>query len=464
MQRYQISKHIPENIFRAYDIRGKVTECLTENAIYSIAKAIAAEAVDLNKKSIILARDGRLSGKPFVEAAMAGLLDSGIDVIDIGQVPTPLMYFATNFLLPNSGIIITGSHNPRDYNGLKIVLNGNTLADQGIKKLYQRILSEDFYWGDGIPLSVDISSAYIDRIVSDVTLAKPLKVVVDAGNGVTGQLAPSLFTKLGCQVIELFCEIDGDFPNHHPDPSQVSNLQDLIRTVKEQDADIGLAFDGDGDRLGVITNKGEIIWPDRQIMAFAIDILARRPSSTILFDVKCSSYLPQVIEQHSGTPFMWKTGHSYIKNKMKEINAELAGEMSGHLFFKDRWYGFDDALYAGARMLEIISKSTKDCSSFFKSLPDTINTPELNVPLADEEKFRFMAELTKNACFPGAVINTIDGLRADFPYGFGLVRPSNTTPNLVLRFEASSIEKLHFIQNLFREKLLSINPHLSLPF
>lgn len=464
MKDYRISTNLPETIFRAYDIRGKVLEHLTEDVMYSIAKAIAAEALAIDNTSLVVARDGRLSSENFAKAAIAGLLDSGIDVIDIGDVPTPLMYFATHFLLPNSGMMITGSHNPADYNGLKIVLNGNTLADQGIKKLYQRIVSDDLVSGSGKLLTVDIASAYIARVESDISLTKPLKIIVDAGNGIAGKLAPALYRKLGCEVVELFCEIDGHFPHHHPDPSQVKNLETLIAKVREEKADLGLAFDGDGDRLGVVTNEGEIIWPDRQMMAFSIEILERHPNATILYDVKCSSYLPQVIQQYAGEPFMWKTGHSYIKNKMKEVNAALAGEMSGHLFFKDRWYGFDDALYAGARMLEIISQQSCDATTFFRRLPDSVNTPELNIPVSDHDKFDFMVELAKIAHFPEGTINTIDGLRVDFPYGFGLVRPSNTTPNLVLRFEANTMEKLSFIQNLFREKILFVNPDLVLPF
>lgn len=464
MSDFKIANTLSENIFRAYDIRGKVDQCLTPDVLYTIAKSIAAEAHSQDINNIIVARDGRLSSELFSQAVIAGLLESGIDVIDIGAVPSPLMYFAANFLLPNSGIMITGSHNPSDYNGLKIVLGGNTLADQGIKKLYQRAIQKEFISGQGKLLKVDITEAYDSRVTSDVILAKPLKIVVDAGNGITGKIAPKLYRKLGCEVIELFCEVDGLFPNHHPDPSRIDNLQSLIEKVKTEQADIGFAFDGDGDRLGVVTNKGEIIWPDRQIMAFSIEILDRIKNATILFDVKCSSYLPQVIAQYGGKPFMWKTGHSYIKNKMKEVSAALAGEMSGHLFFKDRWYGFDDALYSGARMLEIISKHNGDSSSFFKVLPDSVNTPELNIPVADDEKFKFMAALSEIAVFEGGTINTIDGLRVDFSYGFGLVRPSNTTPNLVLRFEADTVENLHLIQSLFKEKLLKVNPRLSVPF
>lgn len=464
MKLFNTTQELPENIFRAYDIRGIVNSSLTGDVVYTIAKSIAAQAHELNERVIIVGRDGRLSSNLFSQAVITGLLESGIDVIDIGAVPTPLVYFATHFLLSRSGIMITGSHNPRDYNGLKIVLGGNTLADQGIKKLYETAVAADFIEGQGKLLNVNVMPAYISRVVSDVVLTKPLKIVVDAGNGITGQIAPTLYRELGCQVVELYCEVDGNFPNHHPDPSQVKNLTALIDRVKQEQADIGLAFDGDGDRLGVVTNQGQIIWPDRQLMGFSRDILSKNKGATILFDVKCSSYLQQVIAKEGGMPLMWKTGHSYIKNKMKEMDAALAGEMSGHIFFKHRWYGFDDALYSGARLLEILSNYENDSAAFFKELPDTINTPELQIPISDHEKFLFMEKFTKEANFTDATVNTIDGLRADFPYGFGLVRPSNTTPNLVLRFEANTAENLKLIQDLFKEKILSINPNLTIPF
>lgn len=465
MTKFNSVTELSKVIFRAYDIRGIVDETLTPDVVYTIARALAVKAQELKQKAIIVAKDGRLSSPFFLEALTSGLVDSGLDVIDIGSVPTPLLYFATNVLLSRSGIMITGSHNPANYNGLKIVLDGSTLAGDSINDIYQCAIEGKFIHGQqGRVLKVDVTAAYIARILQEVRLKKPLKIVIDAGNGITGQVAPKLFRGLGCEVIELYCNVDGTFPNHHPDPSQIKNLEDLIHCVRAHQADLGLAFDGDGDRLGIVTNEGEIIWPDRQMMCFAIEILNRCKPAKILFDVKCSRHLKDVIFQHGGEPLMWKTGHSYIKNKMKETQAVLAGEMSGHIFFKDRWYGFDDALYAGARLLEIISQQDQDAATFFATLPNSLNTPELNVPVADEDKFDFMSRLTSNAQFPEAVINTIDGIRVDFPYGFGLVRSSNTTPNLVLRFEADTEDNLRHIQDLFRRQLLAINSQLDLPF
>lgn len=464
MNFFNHTQDLPATIFRAYDIRGVVNDMLTADVVYTVAKSIAAEALDRGQRSIITARDGRNTSPLFSQAVTAGLLESGIAVIDIGAVPTPLLYFATHFLLSSSGIMVTGSHNPANYNGLKIVLAGKTLADEDIKKLYQRANTGAFVEGKGSYLNINIKDAYIARIINDVRLTKPLKVVIDAGNGITGKIAPELFRQLGCTVIELYCDVDGDFPNHHPDPSQAENLQDIIQKVREENADIGLAFDGDGDRLGVVTNQGEIIWPDRQLMCLADDLLKHHQGATILFDVKCSKYLQKVIQAKKGTPLMWKTGHSYIKNKMKEVGGLLGGEMSGHIFFKDRWYGFDDALYSGARLLEIISKQEKDAATFFAMLPNSVNTPELQIPVCDQEKFDFMKKFSEIAIFPDATINTIDGLRVDFPFGFGLVRPSNTTPNLVLRFEADTQENLKLIQSLFKKQLLAVNSKLSIPF
>lgn len=464
MNHFQITKNIPSEIFRAYDIRGVVNDALTGDAVYTIAKAIAVEALNQGQQSIIVARDGRLTSPLFGQAVISGLMGSGINVIDIGRVPTPLLYFATDFLLSSSGIMITGSHNPANYNGLKIIIGGKTLADEEVQNLYKLTQYGEFEDSEGSLLNINIIPAYITRVVSDIKIKKQLKLVIDAGNGITGKVAPQLFRELGCQVIELFCDIDGEFPNHHPDPSNIKNLQALIDKVREEHADLGFAFDGDGDRLGLVTNKGEVIWPDRQMMCFATEILRRRKGATILFDVKCSKHLPEIILAEKGVPLMWKTGHSYIKNKMKEVDGVLGGEMSGHIFFKDRWYGFDDALYSGARLLEIISNVDSDVATFFNKLPNSINTPELQIPVTESEKFKIMEKLAKKAEFPGGIITSIDGLRVDFPFGFGLVRPSNTTPNLVLRFEANSKEQLEEIQNIFRQQLLAVNSNLQLPF
>jgi phosphomannomutase / phosphoglucomutase len=464
MPYFEFTDHLPQNIFRAYDIRGIVTDTLTPNIVYTIAHAIAAEAIARQQTEIIVARDGRLSSPELLQAVIAGFGNSGLHVIDVGAVPTPILYFATHILTTRSGVMVTGSHNPRDYNGLKIMLAGKTLAGEDIQCLYQRSKNRDFIEGVGQVRFEDVIEQYIARICQDVQLVEPLKVVIDCGNGITASVAPQLFKRLGCEVIELFCEVDGQFPHHHPDPSQAENLQDLMTAVTNHQADIGLAFDGDGDRLGVVTNRGEVIWPDRQLMLFAMDILQRSPGATILFDVKCTQLLKNLITEYGGQPVMWKVGHSFIKGKMQEIGALLAGEMSGHIFFQERWYGFDDALYAGARLLEILAKQTRCASELFQLLPDAINTPELQVPVADEEKFDFMQQLTTRAQFADGRVTTIDGLRVDFEYGWGLVRPSNTTPNLVLRFEADSLPNLREIQKLFREQLLAVNSDLNLPF
>lgn len=455
---------ISPTIFRAYDIRGIVDQTLTLETVSQIGQAIGSEAQALGQKQIIVARDGRLSGPSLMQALCQGLLMSGCDVIDIGSVPTPVLYFATHRLATTSGVMLTGSHNPPDYNGLKIVLAGKPLAGEAIQQLYQRIIHEKFSHGQGSKSSCDIVDDYLNYISNHIHLAKPLKIAIDCGNGIAGKVAPNLFKKLGCEVIELFCEVDGHFPNHHPDPSQPQNLQDLIQAVLLHKADVGLAFDGDGDRLGVVTNKGEIIWPDRQLMLFAADVLSYHNGAEIIFDVKCTRHLSDIIAQHGGKPLMWKTGHSFIKEKLRESKAPLAGEMSGHVFFKDRWFGFDDGLYAGVRLLEILAKDVRDSSEIFKAFPDGINTPELKLPIAEERKFVFMAEFIEFAQFPGAKVNTIDGIRVDFNQGWGLMRPSNTTPYLILRFEADNEIELKRIQTLFRQQLLAIDTNLKLPF
>ncbi len=456
--------HIDPSIFRAYDIRGVVGEGLTEHSVYQLGQAIGSMALANGEKRIAMGRDGRLSGPMLSRALCAGLLASGCDVLDIGVVPTPLLYYATQMMDTRSGVMLTGSHNPPDYNGLKIMIAGKTLAEAGIQHLYERIVKNDFSAGTASAFDVDIVERYMNRIAHDVKLARPLKIVVDCGNGVAGKIVPALYRQMGCEVHELFCDVDGNFPNHHPDPSQTENLHDLIRVVRETKADIGLAFDGDGDRLGLVTTSGDVIWPDRQMMLFAKAILAHQPGAKIIYDVKCTNHLAKVIHQFGGVPIMWKTGHSLIKAKLAETQAALAGEMSGHIFFKDRWYGFDDALYAGARMLEILAETTGDSDALFKDVPNSVNTPELKVYVADSEKFSLMEQLVQNANFGPAEVVTIDGLRVNFADGWGLVRPSNTTPCLVLRFEAESEGVLEKIKNVFREFLLTAKPDLILPF
>lgn len=451
-------------IFRAYDIRGIVGASLTPEVVYEIGRAIGSEAFERGQQTVVVARDGRLSGPDLSDALIRGLVATGRDVKDIGQVPTPVLYFAAQYLDTSSGVMVTGSHNPPDYNGLKIVLDGETLASQAIQGLYQRIRSGDLLSGEGSVEQVNVVPDYVERIRADVLVPRALKVVVDCGNGVAGAVAPQLLRALGCEVTELFCEVDGTFPNHHPDPSKTENLGALIQTVAEKGADIGLAFDGDGDRLGVIASEGEIIWPDRLMMLYAMDILNRNPGGQIIYDVKCSRNLDKIIRDFGGDPLMWKTGHSLIKAKMKETGALLAGEMSGHMFFKERWFGFDDALYASARLLEILANDHRTSSSIFGALPDSVNTPELNVPMKEGEPHPFMDRLLASAHFEGAKVSTIDGLRAEFPDGWGLVRASNTTPVLVLRFEATDDQALKRIQEEFRRVMRQVEPALQLPF
>lgn len=455
---------VSPTLFRAYDIRGIVNKTLTSDMIYTIARAIGSQAIALGEHQIAIARDGRLSGPELSKALAAGLLDCGLTVIDLGAVPTPVLYFACHTLAANSGVMLTGSHNPPDYNGLKIVLGGETLAADAIQALYQRIVAKDYRTGHGQYKQEDMLPRYLQTITRDIRLSQPLKVVIDCGNGIPGKVAPTLFRALGCEVIELFCKVDGTFPNHHPDPTQPENMQDLITAIKHHQADVGLAFDGDGDRLGVVTDKGKLIWPDRQMILFACDVIARHPGATIIYDVKCTSHLGNIIQAKGGQPLMWKTGHSLVKGKMRETGALLAGEMSGHIFFKERWYGFDDGLYAGARLLEILANDSRSCNEIFNELPDSINTPELKIDIADERKFSFIEAFVQQAQFPEAKLNIIDGLRVDFAYGWGLLRASNTTPCLIMRFEADSGQALQQIQAQFREQLLAVDPQLSLPF
>ncbi len=453
-------------IFRAYDIRGVVGETLSASVVHEIGRAIGSEAHERGQQSVVVARDGRLSGPELIEALIKGLRASGRDVIDIGMVPTPVLYFATHHLETQSGVMLTGSHNGPEYNGLKIVLDGETLSGDAITKIRDRITNNELSEGQGSLQTTDVGADYLRRITEDVPVALggAFKIIVDCGNGVAGQLAPQLYRAMGHDVVELFCDIDGKFPNHQPDPSQPENLQPLIEIVKEEGADLGFAFDGDGDRLGIVDGAGNIIWPDRQMMLFARDVLSRNQGASIIFDVKCSRYLKEVIEESGGKPLMWKTGHSLIKSKMKEIDAPLGGEFSGHIFFKERWYGFDDALYAGARVLEILTNSKGSPTETFAELPDGISTPELRIPLAEKYHAKAMAIMKKKMTFEDAEVIDIDGLRVDFSGGWGLVRPSNTSPFLVARFEAESEAELERIQTIFRVLLRSVSADLKLPF
>lgn len=458
---------VPAEIFKAYDIRGVVGKTLTPEIVFQIGRAIGSEAADRGQASICVARDGRSSGEALSKALIKGLYAAGREVIDIGMVPTPLLYFATHALKTGAGVMLTGSHNPPDHNGMKIVLGGDTLAAEGIQNLRARIEAERLVAGKGSLRKVDVSKAYVGQITKQLMLLRKFTVVVDCGNGVAGVLAPDLLRQMGCDVIELYTDVDGSFPNHHPDPSQPDNLRDLIMMVREMKADLGLAFDGDGDRLGVVTNEGTIIWPDRLMMLFAEDILERVKGAQIIYDVKCSKNLAKIISEHGGEPLMWKTGHSLVKAKLKETGAALAGEMSGHIFFKERWYGFDDALYSAARLLEVLAVRVKGGSveTVFDAYPDSVNTPELHVHMpAEGAQHQFMRELVESASFPGAEIIDIDGLRVEFPHGWGLVRASNTTPTLVLRFEAEDEHTLEKIQEQFAREMRKIRPEIELPF
>ena len=455
---------LPDSIFKAYDIRGIVDETLTPNIVYAIGKALGSEAKKLNQKAFAVARDGRLSGPSLLQALIDGILSTGLDVVNVGRVPTPVLYFATFHLQTRCGVMLTGSHNPPNYNGLKMVLDDTTLSGDTIQSLKNRILNSDFENGEGNYSELDVSDEYINQITSDIKLAKPMKIAIDAGNGVAGELAPRLFRALGCDVTELYCEIDGNFPNHHPDPSQPDTLVDLIKEVTTEKHDVGFGFDGDGDRLGVVAPSGEIIWPDRQMILYACDIIERNPGAEIIYDIKCSVNLGKAISAAGGKPLMWKTGHSLVKAKLKETGAPLAGEMSGHIFFKERWYGFDDALYTGARLLEILAKTDQTTHEIFSSLPDTVNTPELKLEMKEGEHHDFMKKLIANATFEGAKITDIDGIRADFASAWGLVRASNTTPCLVIRFEGDTEKTMKDVQEKFRALFMSLDDSLKLPF
>lgn len=455
---------LPASIFRAYDIRGVVGDTLTTETAYWVGRAIGSESLARGEPCVSVGRDGRLSGPELVQHLIQGLLDCGCQVTDVGMVPTPVLYYAANVLEGKSGVMLTGSHNPPDYNGFKIVVAGETLANEQIQALRERIQNGDLASGVGSVQQVDILPRYFQQIRDDIALAKPLKVVVDCGNGVAGVIAPQLIEALGCTVIPLYCDVDGTFPNHHPDPGKPENLEDLIAKVKETGADLGLAFDGDGDRVGVVTNEGTIIYPDRLLMLFAKDVVSRNPGADIIFDVKCTRRLISLISGYGGRPVMWKTGHSLIKKKMKETGALLAGEMSGHIFFKERWYGFDDGIYSAARLLEIISLDKRDAERVFSAFPMDISTPEINITVTDEGKFALIEALQARGQWGEANLTTLDGVRVDYPKGWGLVRASNTTPVLVLRFEADSQDELERIKEVFRTQLKAVDPALSLPF
>ncbi len=455
---------LPSEIFKAYDIRGVVGKSLTGPVVQAIGQALGTLALERGRDTLVVGRDGRLSGPDLASALSSGIRASGAHVVDIGMVTTPMSYFAAQHLDTQCSVMVTGSHNPPDYNGLKMVIAGNTLAGDEIQALKARIVAGDLRQGAGELRSANIATAYLDRVVDGIRLTRPMNIAIDCGNGVAGAYAPALFRRLGCKVTELFCDVDGHFPNHHPDPSQPKNLQDLIRCVATTDNELGLAFDGDGDRLGVITRNGTIIYPDRQLMLLAADVLARNPGATVIYDVKSTRNLQPWITRHGGVPLMWKTGHSLIKSKMKETGALLAGEMSGHTFFKERWYGFDDGLYAGARLLEIVSRHA-DPSAVLTALPDSISTPELNVACADTSAHQLIAAMAETAEFPGAAnIIRIDGLRVEYADGFGLARASNTTPVMVLRFEADNEQALKRIQGEFRRVLHVSLPGRELPF
>ncbi|STX27879.1 phosphomannomutase [Legionella beliardensis] len=461
--KYQ-AKKVNRAVFRAYDIRGVIDDSFDENAFYSIGRAIGCRMHALARQKIVIARDGRLTSLSLALALKQGLLDSGIDVTDLGQTPTPVMYFATHQYGIDCGVMITGSHNPADYNGTKIVLAGRTLVQADIDILYNLIANNEFVDGPGLADSLDVLPDYMARITSDITLKRRLKVVVDCGNGIAGAIIPEVIQRLGCEVIPLYCEVDGRFPNHHPDPAVEENLTDLKHVVATQQADIGLAFDGDADRLGVVTNTGKVIWPDRLMMLYARHLLKSNPGATIVYDVKCSSHLADVIEAAGGHAQMCPTGHSIVKDVMKRTQAALAGEMSGHLFFKDRWYGFDDALYSACRLLEIISESPLSVDEQFLTVPDSVNTPEIKITISEEDKFNFMQRFSELAEFNMAKIIKIDGIRVEFEHGWGLVRASNTTPCLVARFEAQDHTSLNLIQQLFKQELLRIEKTLPIPF
>jgi len=454
------------SIFKAYDIRGVIDKTLDASIARQIGLAFGCAAAAKGESSVAIGRDGRLSGPELAGALADGLRDAGMNVIDLGLVVTPMVYFATHTDGIRSGVMVTGSHNPPDYNGFKMVLAGEAIYGETIQGLLRALQDHSAQPAArrGTYEERNIRAEYLARMIHDVKLARPMKIVADAGNGVAGAFAGDLYRSLGCEVQELFCDVDGNFPNHHPDPAHVENLQDVIHALKTTDAELGLAFDGDGDRLGLVTKDGKVIYPDRQLMLLAADVLKRHPSGQILFDVKCTAHLAPWIEKHGGKPLMWKTGHSLVKAKMRETDAPLGGEMSGHIFFKDRWFGFDDGLYAGVRMLELLSRES-DPSAILNALPESTSTPELQLKLEEGENFRLIEKLQAQARFPEALeIITVDGLRVEYADGFGLARSSNTTPVVVMRFEATSQESLERIQREFKRVILDAMPEAALPF
>ncbi|KGO98443.1 phosphomannomutase/phosphoglucomutase, partial [Novilysobacter defluvii] len=457
---------VDPGIFRAYDIRGIVGATLSPQVAVLVGQAIGSLMYEKGLSDIVVGRDGRLSGPEMAASLIEGLRRAGRNVVDIGMAPTPLVYFGAFHLRAGSCVSVTGSHNPPDYNGFKVVVGGHTLSGDAITDLYDRIANGRLHAApqEGTLEKRDIGEDYVQRVATDVQLERPLKVVVDAGNGVAGGLGPKVLEAVGAEVVPLYCDIDGTFPNHHPDPSEPHNLADLVQMVGRLDADLGIAFDGDGDRLGVVTRDGENIFPDRLLMLFAADVLERNPGAQIIFDVKCTGRLPGYILRHGGSPLMWKTGHSLIKAKMRETGAELAGEMSGHFFFQERWYGFDDGIYAAARLLEILAARPEAPGEVLAALPAGISTPEIKVVAPGEDPHGFVERFVAAADFSGARLSTIDGLRVDWPDGWGLVRASNTTPVLVLRFDADDQAALDRIQGEFRHRLLALDPELALPF
>lgn len=459
------ASELPSHAFKAYDIRGEVPNDLNPEFATLLGRALAARAAQENVTQLVIGYDGRLSSPELAQALGQGIREGGIGTIDLGLVPTPLVYYAAHHLGTGSGVAITGSHNPPQYNGFKMMMAGRTLFGDSITSLRQEMGRPHAIAGSqGPSKALDIKPNYLERVSGDVKLSRPMKIAIDCGNGVAGVIASALYRALGCEVVELYCDVDGQFPNHHPDPAEPHNLIDLIAAVKEHDCELGLAFDGDGDRLGVVTRDGEIIWPDRQMILFARDILTRLPGHQILFDVKCSRQLPLAIEQAGGQPLMCRTGHSLVKAKLAETGAPLAGEMSGHIFFKERWFGFDDGLYTGARLLEILSRQT-DASAVLQALPTAFSTPELKIAMNEGEPFALIEALAQTDPFEGAqTVSAIDGIRVDYADGFGLARASNTTPVVVLRFEGDTPMALDRIKNQFRVKLQALAPQAVMPF